>query len=579
MLLATHVFPEFSSEHGFLRARAAWVLKHFCELKFKNEQNLKTSLEMVRQCLCSDKELPVRVEAAVALQVLLVEQEKAKDYIQPFVKPICLELLKVIRETENDDLTSVMQRIVITFDAEVTPLAVEMMTHLAQTFAQVIEADMDSSEEKAITALGILNTMETILNVMENQKEILTQLEGIVLNVIGVILQKNIMDFYEEVLSLIYSLTSAQVSHHMWQVFGMLYEMFQKDGIDYFTDMMPALHNYITVDTPAFLSNPEHIQVIYNMCKQVMSAEIGEDAECHAAKLLEVILLQCPGQVDHVVPLFVELVLQRLTREVLTSELRTMCLQVVIAALYYNPPLLLDTLTKLQIDNITGSILEQFLKQWLHDVDCFLGLHDRKMCVLGLCSLINMAGVRPTEVTNVGPQIMPASLVLFQGLKRAYASKAQEENEDSDDDEDDDEDEVNEELASSEDEIDEEGAQYIEKLEKAANNEDDDSDGEYTDDGTEETALESYQTPLDEETCPVDEYMIFKTVLQNLQANDPNWYNSLISQLTEEQRKEVEEVFKLAEQRRAAAESRKIEERGGYVFQQTSVPSSFNFGS
>lgn len=579
MLLATHVFPEFTSDHGFLRARAAWVLKHFCELKFKNEQNLKTSLEMVRQCLCSDKELPVRVEAAVALQVLLVEQEKAKDYIQPFVKPICLELLKVIRETENDDLTSVMQRIVITFDQEVTPLAVEMMTHLAQTFAQVIEADMDSSEEKAITALGILNTMETILNVMENQKEILTQLEGIVLNVIGVILQKNIMDFYEEVLSLIYSLTSAQVSHHMWQVFAMLYEMFQKDGIDYFTDMMPALHNYITVDTPAFLSNPEHIQVIYNMCKQVMSAEIGEDAECHAAKLLEVILLQCPGQVDQVVPLFVELVLQRLTREVLTSELRTMCLQVVIAALYYNPPLLLDTLSKLQIDNITGSILEQFLKQWLHDVDCFLGLHDRKMCVLGLCSLINMTGIRPTEVTNVGPQIMPASLVLFQGLKRAYASKAQEENEDSDDDEDDDEDEVNEELASSEDEIDEEGAQYIEKLEKAANNEDDDSDGEYTDDGTEETALESYQTPLDEETCPVDEYMIFKTVLQNLQANDPNWYNSLISQLTEEQRKEVEEVFKLAEQRRAAAESRKIEERGGYVFHQTSVPSSFNFGS
>lgn len=30
---------------------------------------------------------------------------------------------------------------------------------------------MDSSEEKAITAVGFLNTMETILNVMENQKE------------------------------------------------------------------------------------------------------------------------------------------------------------------------------------------------------------------------------------------------------------------------------------------------------------------------------------------------------------------------------------------------------------------------
>lgn len=47
-----------------------------------------------------------------------------------FVLLNSVELLKVIRETENDDLTSVMQRIVITFDVEVTPLAVEMMTHL-----------------------------------------------------------------------------------------------------------------------------------------------------------------------------------------------------------------------------------------------------------------------------------------------------------------------------------------------------------------------------------------------------------------------------------------------------------------
>lgn len=42
-------------------------------------------------------------------------------------------------------------------------------------------------------------------------------------------------DFYEEVLSLIYSLTSGQVSNHMWEVFPMIYQMFKKDGIDYFT--------------------------------------------------------------------------------------------------------------------------------------------------------------------------------------------------------------------------------------------------------------------------------------------------------------------------------------------------------
>lgn len=45
--------------------------------------------------------------------------------------------------------------------------------------------------------------------------------------------------------------------------------MFEKDGFDYFTDMMPALHNYVTVDTDAFLSNQNHILAMFNMCKAV----------------------------------------------------------------------------------------------------------------------------------------------------------------------------------------------------------------------------------------------------------------------------------------------------------------------
>jgi hypothetical protein len=74
------------------------------------------------------------------------------------------------------------------------------------------------------------------------------------------------------------------------------------------------------------------------------------------------------------IPSFVELVLQRLTREVKTSELRTMCLQVVIAALYYNPQLLFATLEKLQLAiSPTESITSHFIKQWIHDTDCFLG--------------------------------------------------------------------------------------------------------------------------------------------------------------------------------------------------------------
>lgn len=70
-----------------------------------------------------------------------------------------------------------------------------------------------------------------------------------------------------------------------------------------------------------------------------------------------------------------ELVLQRLTNEVKTSELRAMCLQVVIAALYYNPQLWVTTMENLQQNIVsTESISGHFIKQWIHDADCFLGL-------------------------------------------------------------------------------------------------------------------------------------------------------------------------------------------------------------
>lgn len=88
-----------------------------------------------------------------------------------------------------------------------------------------------------------------------------------------------------------------------------------------FADMMPLLHNYVTVDTDTLLSSSKHLEAIYNMCKkvwprppfrdvdvsfpfvpqpslllQVLTVDAGEDAECHAAKLLEVIILQCRGR-------------------------------------------------------------------------------------------------------------------------------------------------------------------------------------------------------------------------------------------------------------------------------------------
>lgn len=52
------------------------MIRQFCEMKFRNDQNLVGSVELVKNALCSDKDLPVRVEAAIALHMLISDQDK-----------------------------------------------------------------------------------------------------------------------------------------------------------------------------------------------------------------------------------------------------------------------------------------------------------------------------------------------------------------------------------------------------------------------------------------------------------------------------------------------------------------------
>lgn len=75
--------------------------------------------------------------------------------------------------------------------------------------------------------------------------------------------------------------------------------------------------------------------------------------------------------------------------------------------------------------NLTTSVvsgMDAFVKQWIHDTDCFLGLHDRKICVLGLCALLQSQN-KPTALQECSKEVIPSLILLFDGLKRAYAGK------------------------------------------------------------------------------------------------------------------------------------------------------------
>lgn len=68
-----------------------------------------------------------------------------------------------------------------------------------------------------------------------------------------------------------FDLTNKSIPQDMWHVLELIYQVFQsRNGTDYFIDIMPTLHNYITVDTNEFLSDPNRLLAMFEMCKTVI---------------------------------------------------------------------------------------------------------------------------------------------------------------------------------------------------------------------------------------------------------------------------------------------------------------------
>lgn len=68
-------------------------------------------------------------------------------------------LLHIVRETENDDLTNVIQKMICEYSEEVTPIAVEMTQHLvsafASNFASFLFFPLDNARRLLVTAAAL----------------------------------------------------------------------------------------------------------------------------------------------------------------------------------------------------------------------------------------------------------------------------------------------------------------------------------------------------------------------------------------------------------------------------------------
>ncbi|KAG9948266.1 ARM repeat-containing protein, partial [Aureobasidium melanogenum] len=557
-----HVFPEFRSPHGYLRARACDTLEKFEALDFKDSNNLLIIYRNILESM-ADPELPVRVEASLALQPL-IRHDVIRISMQGDIPQIMQQLLKLANEVDVDALANVMEDFVEVFAAELTPFAVALSEQLRDTYLRIVREliERNSSKEgddeygdflddKSITALGVLQTIGTLILTLESTPDVLAHLETILMPVITITLEHKLYDLYNEVFEIIDSCTFAAktISSTMWNAFELIHRTFKSGAELYLEDMLPALENFVNYGSEALIHHPQYLEAIVDMIRTIFQNDtVGGVERICGCKLAEMLMLTLRGHIDNYIPEFVMIAMTVLNNDdVKVKSYRIHLMETVINALYYNPSLALHILE-------SNGQTNKFFSLWFSSIDIFTRVHDKKLSIAAITSLIVLpADQVPVSVQPGWPRLLQGIVRLFQTLPAAIKNREEATREDDfglggdyDDDEEDDEwegevDWTAEEIEGEADDIKDESAAYLDFLSQQASKFSSIGDDDDDDELEEESLLE---TPLDK----VEPYGMFKHALFQLQQQQPQLYQDLTKTLSPEEQQIIQTAVNQADQ-------------------------------
>ena len=428
-----HVFPEFRSPHGFLRARACDTLGKFEQLEFKDSNNLLIIYRNILESM-ADSELPVRVEAALALQPL-IRHEVIRASMQQNIPQIMQQLLKLANEVDVDALANVMEDFVEEFAAELTPFAVALSEQLRDTYLRIVRELLDRHttnkdedetygdflDDKSITALGVLQTIGTLILTLEATPDVLMHLETILMPVVSITLENKLYDLYNEVFEIIDSCTfsAKAVSPTMWQAFELMHKTFKAGAELYLEDMLPALDNFISYGTEKLIQTPAYIEALATMVSDIFHDEKvgGMDRIC-GCKLAEALMLSLRGHINQYVPGFVKLAMTIIANgDLMVKSYRIHLMEMVINAIYYDPILALRVLE-------SNGWTNKFFSSWFSNIESFSRVHDKKLSIVAISSLLTLrAEDVPSSVQQGWPRLLQGVVRLFQTLPAAMKSR------------------------------------------------------------------------------------------------------------------------------------------------------------
>jgi len=166
-LFEKYIIPEFGNIKGPLRYRLCWLFGSYSRIKFEQIETILTLTEGLYGSLC-EGELPVRVRAAISLNAIF-ENDKAHEYIIPFLDKILISYINLMDAVENERLIKSFGGIIEKFAENISPYAVDLVKYLTNVFYKTDQESLQSAflneiQEKEAVAAGFLSSILRIFD-------------------------------------------------------------------------------------------------------------------------------------------------------------------------------------------------------------------------------------------------------------------------------------------------------------------------------------------------------------------------------------------------------------------------------
>ena len=408
-LIEKYIFPELTSPCGLLREQSCDLIVKFGSLSFNKNQLIENIIKILCQLMEGDPQLSVKLYASLAIGALF-DKQITKDLLKGNIQKIFEINLKLMDETDMEEIMDNLQEIVKYFTEESQKYIVELSNYLIKYFEKIKSKEND--EENVMDNYSLIsNIVTTFCNFIQyfiNNKDIYPSIEKNIDILLDYCL-KNSYDRLEEGLDIIEAILKYgdTIPKHVWKFYVPLVEsvigseeeledfkkefpnqVFTGNGYESILDIVKLVCNFIAKEPNTFIGMEVKKDVKYfdyaiKLIESIIAISESKSSYTEIKYSLRLIstLFDCyKGKIDMLLEQIIKYILIKYKNK-MKKDLEIYLQNLLSICFIYDP---LKTLNAFQKENCTKDI---FIF-WFKGLDNLQKLIDMKYNLLGICSLI-----------------------------------------------------------------------------------------------------------------------------------------------------------------------------------------------